>query len=124
MSDEMPKFPNQDELERELSDYLSKKYGAKITVISPVMGAQPAQEPPEGGEDEARGVDRIRFDMKPEEMVAYLDRYVVRQEDAKLARQIAELARVERVGRVARVVGVGRRVFTGSAPVERKRESV
>ena len=83
MSDEMPKFPNQDELERELSDYLSKKYGAKIKVISPVMGAQPAQEPPEGGEDEARGVDRIRFDMKPEEMVAYLDRYVVRQEDAK-----------------------------------------
>ena len=31
------KIPNQKELERELSDYLSKKYGDRVKVITPFV---------------------------------------------------------------------------------------
>ena len=31
------KLPNQKELEKELSDYLSKKYGDRIKIVSPLL---------------------------------------------------------------------------------------
>ncbi len=34
------KIPNQKELEKELSDYLSKKYGDRIKIISPILFPQ------------------------------------------------------------------------------------
>ena len=37
MTEEIPKVPDQEELEKELSEYLSKKYGYRIKVISPMM---------------------------------------------------------------------------------------
>jgi ATP-dependent Clp protease ATP-binding subunit ClpX len=81
MADDVPKVPDQEELEKELSDYLSKKYGYRIKVISPMMmsqtkDAQPTQKKPSGAE-------RIRFDMKPEELERYIDQFVVKQDEAK-----------------------------------------
>ncbi|MBP8645609.1 MAG: AAA family ATPase [Syntrophobacteraceae bacterium] len=75
------KIPNQEELEKELSDYLSKKYGYRIKVISPMMMSQTkeSRETPV----EPSGVDRIKFDMKPEELAGYLNQYVIKQDDAK-----------------------------------------
>jgi len=81
MADDSQKVPNQEELEKELSDYLSKKYGYRIKVISPMMLPQgkDTHEDKKG----PSGIDRIRFDMKPEELEAYLNQYVIRQDDAK-----------------------------------------
>jgi ATP-dependent Clp protease ATP-binding subunit ClpX len=83
MPDEFDKFPDQEELEKELSDYLSKKYGYRIKVISPVL--MPKPEEPQKGEEKPKtvGVEQIKFDMKPEELEAYLDQYVIKQDDAK-----------------------------------------
>lgn len=81
MQDEPPDFPNQETLEKELSDYLSKKYGYRIKVVSPMMTAQ-AKDSQESGK-EPGGTERIKFDMKPEELEAYLNQYVIRQEDPK-----------------------------------------
>jgi ATP-dependent Clp protease ATP-binding subunit ClpX len=83
MPDESNKFPDQEELEKELSDYLSKKYGVRIKVISPVVVPKP--EEPQKIEEKGRplGIEQIKFDMKPEELKAYLDQYVIKQEDAK-----------------------------------------
>jgi len=83
MSDERNKVPDQEELEKELSNYLSKKYGCRIKVVSPMMMAKEKEKEPGKQEPDLKGVDRIKFDMKPEELEEYLDRYVVKQEEAK-----------------------------------------
>jgi ATP-dependent Clp protease ATP-binding subunit ClpX len=81
MADDAPKLPNQDELEKELSEYLTKKYGYRIKVVSPMMMTQPREvkeEPNRTG-----GAEKIRFDMKPEELETYLDQFVIKQDEAK-----------------------------------------
>ena len=82
MQGEPPNFPDQETLEKELSDYLTKKYGYRIKVISPMMATEHAHEPGEGA-NKPGGVEHIKFDMKPEELEAYLDRYVIRQDEPK-----------------------------------------
>ena len=78
------KLPDQKELERELSEYLSKKYGDRVKIISPFVFPKQSSEVESGGEEEKKkGAGGIRFSMKPEELEAYLDEYVIRQRDAK-----------------------------------------
>ncbi len=84
MAENEKKVPDQKELEKELSDYLSKKYGSRIKVVSPLMLPKAAEE--SGGDESATGneaVNKIKFDMKPEELEAYLDEYVIKQDEAK-----------------------------------------
>ncbi|UCE83722.1 MAG: AAA family ATPase [Deltaproteobacteria bacterium] len=84
MADKEKKLPEQKELEKELSDYLSKKYGARIKIVSPMMLPKAAEEQteddPTAGSD---AVNKIQFDMKPEELEAYLNEYVIKQDEAK-----------------------------------------
>ena len=77
----MKKIPDKKELEKELSDYLTKKYGSRIKVISPYWMAQPEGDA-KGGVKGGK-LSRINFDLKPEELEAYLNEYVIKQEDAK-----------------------------------------
>jgi ATP-dependent Clp protease ATP-binding subunit ClpX len=77
----MTKIPDQKELEKELSDYLSKKYGNRIKVISPYWVAKP--DPEAKGKGPADKFSHINFDLKPEELEAFLNEYVIKQEDAK-----------------------------------------
>jgi len=81
MSDQCQNFPDQEELEKELSEFLSKKYGRPVRVISPMMVAQPKGS--ETKKSTSESVRKIQFDMKPEELEAYLDQYVVKQDQAK-----------------------------------------
>ncbi len=76
----MDKIPDQKELEKEISDYLTKKYGSRIQVTSPywVVKAEAGAR----GKD-AETLERINFDLKPEELEAHLSEYVIKQEDAK-----------------------------------------
>jgi endopeptidase Clp ATP-binding regulatory subunit ClpX len=82
MDDEF-KLPDQKELEKELSDYLSKKYGGRIKIVSPLMVPRAAQQEEDAGASGGSSVDKIQFDMKPEELEAYLDEYVIKQDEAK-----------------------------------------
>jgi ATP-dependent Clp protease ATP-binding subunit ClpX len=78
------RIPSQKELEKELSEYLSKKYGDRIKIVSPILF--PQSEPKkkeEGGKAGARKSGVPAFDMKPEELESYLDGYVVKQKEAK-----------------------------------------
>ncbi|MGD0970125.1 MAG: AAA family ATPase [Desulfobaccales bacterium] len=77
----MEKIPDPKELEKELSDYLSKKYGSRIQVLAPQLITKPRVD----GEDKGKGdlIGKIDFDLKPEEMEAYLDGYVIKQGLAK-----------------------------------------
>jgi len=103
MQDEPPKIPDQETLEKELSDYLSKKYGYRIKVISPMMATQSRE--PEERPEMSGGVENIRFDMKPEELENYLNQYVIRQDESKaiLATKVCtHYNRIKYLQRVAR----------------------
>jgi ATP-dependent Clp protease ATP-binding subunit ClpX len=78
------KIPSQKELEKELSDYLSKKYGDRIKIISPILfpKSDPKKKEDSAGSDHKK-TETPSFDMKPEELESYLDGYVVKQERAK-----------------------------------------
>jgi ATP-dependent Clp protease ATP-binding subunit ClpX len=59
------KLPNQKELEKELSDYLSKKYGNRIKIISPFYLSETAghwTDEAKSGEGKGR---EVKFDMLP-----------------------------------------------------------
>ncbi|MBE9592662.1 MAG: hypothetical protein IMF19_04205, partial [Proteobacteria bacterium] len=78
-------LPSQKDLEKEISNYLSKKYGGRIRVVSQMVF--PWQVKPDST-DQKEGTDsekdpKISFNLKPEELEAYLNRYVVRQDMAK-----------------------------------------
>src|SRR4030042_2553860 len=84
MSETSRKIPDQKELEKELSEYLSKKYGNRIKIVSPILFPKPSVE--EEGEGEAPrtgGAERIQFDLKPEELEAHLNQYVIKQDQGK-----------------------------------------
>ena len=77
------KLPNQKELEKELSEYLSKKYGSRIKIISPFLvpkGQEAATDEGKAGEKKGGSPS---FDMLPEELEAHLDSFVVKQNQAK-----------------------------------------
>jgi endopeptidase Clp ATP-binding regulatory subunit ClpX len=72
------------EIQKDLSDYLTKKYGRRIQFAGFGPIPEPAGEKVEEGEKEKDpGLSAIHFDLKPEELKAYLDEYLVKQDDAK-----------------------------------------
>lgn len=83
MSDEKHNFPDQKELEKEISDYLSKKYGRNVKIVS--AGLFPMADKEEVAKAEQEIVKKPSFDfaVTPEELVAYLDEYVIQQDEAK-----------------------------------------
>ncbi|TSA10660.1 MAG: AAA family ATPase [Deltaproteobacteria bacterium] len=75
--------PDQKELEKELAEYLSKKYGDKVRILSPVVLPKPGPSE-SGGNKTLRGRDIIlNFNIKPKELEAYLDEYIIKQDKAK-----------------------------------------
>jgi ATP-dependent Clp protease ATP-binding subunit ClpX len=77
------KLPNQQELEKELSEYLSKKYGNRIKIISPFLFPKEQEDLTDDGGTKAKKEEVPPFDMLPEELEAHLDTLVVKQGQAK-----------------------------------------
>jgi ATP-dependent Clp protease ATP-binding subunit ClpX len=78
------KLPTQKELERELSEYLSKKYGDRVKIITPFVFPEGQTEGTQVSPKEKKGAgSKIDFNLKPEELETYLDEYVIRQDEAK-----------------------------------------
>jgi ATP-dependent Clp protease ATP-binding subunit ClpX len=82
MSDEKySDFPSQKDIERDISNYLTKKYGERVKIIG--IHAQPEVVESPTSDNKGGGTVQINFNIKPEELYAYLDEYVIRQDDAK-----------------------------------------
>jgi ATP-dependent Clp protease ATP-binding subunit ClpX len=81
MSEQNEKIPDAKELEKEISEFLTKKFGGQVKVLSPLVMTQEAStgKPQVAPQDKKK----INFNLKPEELIAYLDQYVVRQDQAK-----------------------------------------
>ncbi|RLA86191.1 MAG: ATPase [Deltaproteobacteria bacterium] len=77
----MDKIPDYKELERELNKYLEKKYGDRIRLIVSAF------EPRVAGQDKGSRPERrktpIDFDIRPEELISYLNSFIVKQDRAK-----------------------------------------
>lgn len=77
-----PKWPNPDELRKDMEEFFSSKYGNQIRLG--VLGSEPdeARTAEEGTETSEAPLD-LKFDYLPRDIKKYLDRFVVRQDDAK-----------------------------------------
>ncbi len=75
------KIPDPKELEKEIGEFLSKKFGNNVKIVTPVV------VPEQNAVDQVKSAPRhkkdINFDLKPEELIAYLDQFVVKQDGAK-----------------------------------------
>jgi len=82
MTEKHEKLPDPKEIEQEISEFLSKKFGGSVKLISPVV--LPLEAPVEKDEqEEPRKGRKIDFSLKPEELEAYLQQYIVKQDQAK-----------------------------------------
>jgi endopeptidase Clp ATP-binding regulatory subunit ClpX len=78
-------IPDPKEIEKEINEFLAEKYGNRIRVMGTQIGPWPGVDETEGeiqGSDDKASLP-IRFDMKPAELHGYLDRFVIRQDEAK-----------------------------------------
>jgi ATP-dependent Clp protease ATP-binding subunit ClpX len=76
------KWPNPDELRKDMEEFFSKKYGDKVKLG--VLSAEPdqARTADEGTETKNAPLD-LQFDYLPRDIKKYLDRFVVKQDAAK-----------------------------------------
>ena len=81
MNDYNEKIPNPKELEKEISNFLTQKFGENVKLVSPIVMPQEAMA--DKTMESGNPKPKINFDLKPEELIAHLDQYVVKQENAK-----------------------------------------
>ena len=105
------KIPDLKEIEKEVSDLLAKKFGSHVKLISPMILPQEVVEAK--GKEPPREKKPLQFHLKPEDLIAYLDQYVVKQDEAKaiLATKICT-----HFNRIRRSQEVGDAVETWPAP--------
>ncbi len=81
MNEHNEKIPDPKELEKEIGEFLAKKFGENVKVVSPA--AMPQEAMLDKSKDSGESKPNINFDLKPEELISYLDQYVVKQDNAK-----------------------------------------
>lgn len=79
------KIPDQKELEKELNEYLGKKYGDRIKLVVPMLfpRADRDRTSSDGNAKSEKETPQIDFDLKPEELETYLAEFVIKQDVAK-----------------------------------------
>ena len=81
MKEDNEKIPNPKEIEKEISDFLSKRFGGSVKMVSPLV--LPHEVTTEKTEQLTKKEKKINFDLKPEDLISYLDQYIVKQDNAK-----------------------------------------
>ena len=81
MSEYNEKIPDPKELEKELGDFLAKKFGGSVKLATPIVMPQAASS--DEGEPPPNNRNTIKFELKPKDLVSYLDQYIVKQTAAK-----------------------------------------
>jgi ATP-dependent Clp protease ATP-binding subunit ClpX len=77
--------PSPEEFQQQLQSFLRRHFPAGSTGIFPGLQAQAAGVPPE----ESDTLPTFQFDHKPREVKAYLDRFVIKQDEAKKVLSVA-----------------------------------
>jgi len=74
-------LPNPKEIEKEIGEFLAKKFGGSVKMVSQEI--LPQENPIETSGKTPKSEDSFHFDMKPEDLISFLDQYIVRQDQAK-----------------------------------------
>ncbi len=103
--------PDPQKIEKELGEFLNKKFGGSVKIISPATMPQPEPDSPAtAAEGKAKLAD---FNIKPEELISYLDQYVVRQTKAKSVLATKICTHFNRI-RHSQATGEGKSKITGN----------
>lgn len=81
MKEHNTKVPAPEEIEKEISEFLSKKFGGNVKVISPT--SLPLKDIFKKKAKLVKKKNKIQFTLMPEDLIAYLDRHIVKQANAK-----------------------------------------
>ena len=81
MTEKNEKIPNPKEIEKELSEFIAKKFGSSIKIAAPI--AMPQVEDSDSIETPVKQPADINFNLKPNELIAYLDQFIIKQDTAK-----------------------------------------
>nr|MBL0731882.1 AAA family ATPase [Desulfobacterales bacterium] len=73
-------IPDPKQIEKEIGEFLAKKFGGTVKVVSPVMLPEEIKTEKSKKEPSKKSID---FNLTPEELIFYLDQYIVKQDDAK-----------------------------------------
>lgn len=91
--DDLPSLPDPQEISKRLSDFLKSNFGDSVSFTTMGGGTNPfATEEKTSGEDhDLRDADAdiFEFDLLPRQIKDHLDRFVIRQDEAKKALSIA-----------------------------------
>jgi endopeptidase Clp ATP-binding regulatory subunit ClpX len=82
-----PNFPSPEELQKKLSDFMKSQFGSHVSVSTQVTPSP--DETGSGIETPLRNDEVFEFRHLPRDIKAHLDRYVIRQDDAKRVLAIA-----------------------------------
>ena len=74
------KIPDPKDVEKEISEFLSEKFGGRVKLITPMVSPSDVSE---DEKDEPSKKKKVDFSLKPQELEVYLDQYVVKQDEAK-----------------------------------------
>ncbi|MSR65015.1 MAG: AAA family ATPase [Verrucomicrobiae bacterium] len=80
--------PSPEELQKKLQEFMKTQYGDKVVIAAAAPQAETAQTGETGPEQKEKAYD-FEFDFKPKDIKAHLDRFVIKQDDAKKVLSIA-----------------------------------
>ena len=86
MSSDQP-LPSPEEIQKKLSEFMKQEFGDRV-VFAGTPQAEPVETGPAGEEPKRKRIE-FDFNLKPKDVKAHLDRFVIKQEDAKKALAIA-----------------------------------
>ena len=83
-----PPVPTPDEISQKLSDFLKENFGGAVDFTAMPGAPEVHDNHTEESEEEA-GLDALDFNYRPRDIKDHLDRFVIRQDEAKKALSIA-----------------------------------
>ena len=85
---EYKKVPTAEELQKEFETFVKDKYGGSVRFVTPKED-QSKDSTTDGEAPPPKESFDLKFDLKPKDIKNYLDRYIIRQDEAKKALAIA-----------------------------------
>jgi ATP-dependent protease Clp ATPase subunit len=79
-------FPSPEELQKKIQEFMKANFGDKVSVAAFTQPETTEEEPPA---QPAENFDPLEFRLTPRQVKAHLDRFVIRQDDAKKTLAIA-----------------------------------
>src|SRR5438132_2934219 len=97
-----PTVPTPEEIQKKLTEFMRSNFGGNVHVAA---FTPPAEQIESGTDDEpaTEQPDRFEFDYLPRDIKAYLDRYVIKQDEAKKVLAIAVCDHYNHVNYVRRL---------------------